>query len=438
MKNRKWLFGVGVVILVAVMGVGIGIGTANLGQAEGRPDRGLPILELNLNGVSIEEIGSGSKETKYAGNTVTLYNVGNNASNGQSWTDVEIKGRGNATWLQAKKPWQLKFDGRVDLLELGRNRKWVLLANYLDQAYVRSAASMKVMQMLEMPFSPEGEFAELYVDGEYYGLYFVTRKTEVGRGSVDLREPEGVLVELDNVYGKNEVFYTTQAGNVMVLVDAVNETMEEQAMRGFLDDFNRLELAVEAGDYAAFAEVADVRSFAEYFVLSEAVVNVDAYFTSEYFYKDGAEDKIHAGPGWDFDMTFGNKNWAGGFSPTVDQERREEILDWPRYNDATGEWEEWGQYGRIAKIFFQLMEMPEFQTEVKTVWQEKMAGRKAEFLLEVKKLVEAVRPAALADAEKWQREDFETGVQELIDWIQIRYDFMEEKYGAGVGSARVL
>ncbi|MBR3248887.1 CotH kinase family protein [Candidatus Saccharibacteria bacterium] len=434
MKNRKWLFVVGAVILVAVIGVGIGIGTLSQGKAEGHPDRGLPIVELGLNGVSLIDMKEGDKDTKYAGNTVALLSMGKE----QKWEEVEVKGRGNATWGQEKKPWQLKFAERVNFLDMGRNRKWVLLANYLDSAYIRNVSAMEVMQMLGMRFSPEGEFVELYVDGEYEGLYLATRKTEVGRGSVDLRDPAGVLVELDNIYGHNEVFYTTQAGSALVLVDEVDETMAEQAMRGFLNDFNRLEIAAEAGDWAAIAELVDTRSFAEYFLLSEMVVDVDAYFTSQYFYKDGEADKIHAGPGWDFDMTFGNENWAAAFGPTVDQARHEEILDWPRYNEETDEWEEWQQYGNVSKVFFQLMEIPEFQAEVKTVWQEKMAGRKAELLIRMRKMVDKIWPAMAADAEKWGRGDFEAEIRELLDWVRVRYDFMEEKYGAGAGSARVL
>ena len=71
------------------------------------------------------------------------------------------------------------------------------------------------------------------------------------------------------------------------------------------------------------------------------------------------------------------------------------------------------------------------------MWQERMAGRGAELLLEMRKMVERIYPAAMADAEKWERDDFEVGVQELLDWVRVRYDFMEEKYGAGVGSTRI-
>lgn len=45
-------------------------------------------------------------------------------------SDVTVKGRGNTTWGLPKKPYQIKLDSKQDILGMGKNKTWVLLANY--------------------------------------------------------------------------------------------------------------------------------------------------------------------------------------------------------------------------------------------------------------------------------------------------------------------
>ena len=55
---------------------------------------------------------------------------------------TQIKGRGNSTWLQAKKPYQIKLKEKADLLQSGEkanaNKTWILLANAVDASLLRN------------------------------------------------------------------------------------------------------------------------------------------------------------------------------------------------------------------------------------------------------------------------------------------------------------
>ena len=115
-------------------------------------DRGLARININLNGVSLEEIDAGSKEIKYKGNALDLYDRGQI----YKYDDVEVKGRGNSTWAQVKKPYQIKFVNRVDLLGLGKSKKWVLLANYLDDSFLRNDIAFNLAEMLGIKYNSRG------------------------------------------------------------------------------------------------------------------------------------------------------------------------------------------------------------------------------------------------------------------------------------------
>ena len=52
----------------------------------------------------------------------------------------------------------------------------------------------------------------------------------------------------------------------------------------------------------------DVDSLARYYLMNEYVLNGESFFTSFFWYQDGASDVLHVGPLWDFDTCMGNKN----------------------------------------------------------------------------------------------------------------------------------
>ncbi len=386
------------------------------------PDRGIPRIEINLNEISLEEVKNGPKETKYEDNELIVYD----GREIESYNGVEIKGRGNTTWVQGKKPYQIKFKNKVNLFELGEAKKWVLLANYYDASLIRNDIAMLIAEMLEMEYNARGEFVELYFNGEYEGLYYLLKKIEISKGSVDLREKDGVLFEIDTLHKYEEECYTSYLGDCLVLKDIVDneEENEQLAVENFLEDFNKLEIAVEKGNYEEVVKLIDVDSFVKYFLVNEFTVNPDAYASSFYLYRDGADDKINAGPVWDFDLALGNRAWVWGvdenfFSPNISMVRKREVF---------------GQDGleedlNTSKLFYYLMEIPEFKDEVKRVFQEKMSGRGDEFKIRIRQRLNEIDEAAKFNDEKWEVEGFRSEVIELMEWVTERYEFFEKTYG---------
>ena len=50
-----------------------------------------------------------------------------------------------------------------------------------------------------------------------------------------------------------------------------------------------------------------IRDRARYYLMNEYVLNGESFFTSFFWYQDGASDELHVGPLWDFDTCMGNK-----------------------------------------------------------------------------------------------------------------------------------
>ena len=71
---------------------------------------------------------------------------------------------------------------------------------------------------------------------------------------------------------------------------------------------NTLEAALYAStpDWTKISSMIDVDSFVKYYFVHEVAENYDFNRSSIFFYKNGAGDKLHAGPAWDFDLSLGN------------------------------------------------------------------------------------------------------------------------------------
>jgi len=102
-------------------------------------------------------------------------------------TFSEIKGRGNASFGNEKKPFQIKLGKKTDLFGMGKAKTWILLANYNDAAYIRNDCTFKIANAIELPFTPKSVFVDLYIDNQYQGIYQLCEKTQIGKNRINIR-----------------------------------------------------------------------------------------------------------------------------------------------------------------------------------------------------------------------------------------------------------
>ncbi len=111
---------------------------------------------------------------------------------GSSYTDeqlydgtAEIKLRGNSTSGLAKRPFKVKLESKTDLLGMGSNKHWVLLADAIDLSLLRN----KLLQSLAGDFGldyMESEYVVLMYNGEYQGIYELSEHVRIGKTRVDI------------------------------------------------------------------------------------------------------------------------------------------------------------------------------------------------------------------------------------------------------------
>lgn len=382
-----------------------------------------PKLEISLKDITVEKLDSGTKDIKYPNNTIAI--TANDKTT--TYDNVEVKGRGNFTWGQLKKPYQIKFSEKTDLFGHGATKKWVLLADYLDDTHLRNDFTFFLANILDKSYDYQGDPIELYIDGSHRGLYYIVKKIGTDKAGVNLKNDDGILVELDNHYGELDGCSYDSKGNCFVEKDIVDENYSNSAMKDFISSINSLHKATLNKDFESVEKIIDIDSFAKYYLLNEFTVNPDAYSSSFYMYKDGKEDKIYAGPIWDFDMALGNEYWS---NENMDSEKIHspfETMVFKNYLNYSTEFD----IPKASTIIYDLMDIPEFYERVKEIYQETLSGKGDEILDYIRSQAEYIKPAVLRDQERWKlKTNFDEEVGYLIDWVAKRYDHFEQTYGA--------
>ncbi len=387
-------------------------------------DHGVPIMSIWLNGTTQEIIDSNDKTIKYPGNMVDIVSNGNVV---MTQTDVEIKGRGNTTWGSPKKPYQIKFSNKQDLFGLGKAKKWVLLANYLDASHLRNDLAFSLGNLIDLEYSSKGVYLDLYVDGNYRGLYYLTAKLEINEAAIDLDSSYGVVVENDTVHvnGNDPTFRSATENSLIWLKDSGDKAYATESFEEFEKLYNKYERDVYAGNWSEIVKDIDIDSFAKYYLLNEFVANQDANHASFYMYRDGYSDVIHAGPVWDYDLAFCG---LGEF-----------------YGDAYQLWVYNDRYNLppiTSKLITKLLDMPQFRQRVEEIYKSTVSDAINSLIFSVDSKSAAISAAISADAGFWSQRDSDfakransvENTSRMKNWMIRRKAFIDYIYGNRVVS----
>ena len=254
--------------------------------------------------------------------------------------------RGNVSFTVAsKKSYLLETETASDPFSMGAAQKWILLSNYFDQTMLRNYLTFYFSRELGLKFVPDSQFIDLYVNGYFIGTYLLSEKVEV--------HPERVAISdlgVDNIslnteeFLKSNPFKTENAKGVRAkspsditggyLLEFEVEERYPDEPSGFITRNGQC-VIVQSPKYATAREIEyiselvqhfenalyseshkdqylqyiDLDSFTKKYLVEEISKNMDANKTSQFFYKDSdkIDNRIYAGPPWDYDKAWGNE-----------------------------------------------------------------------------------------------------------------------------------
>lgn len=236
-----------------------------------------------------------------------------------------IRGRGNSTWAFDKKPYRIKFDNKQSLFGSSYKQKsWTLLANYVDKSLSRNSIAYELGEHLDgIDFTSMHQFVEVFLNGEYRGVYILCDQIQTGTGRVDIDEDlyddgnTGYLIELDDrapMEGILNQDYFTLGGHHYAIKtpDTEDEGYDPAVYIPFIQSYLQQCLdALNGSDWNTINLLMDIDSFVDAYIVIELFSNPDCGFSSFYMHKD-RNGKLFCGPLWDFDIGAGNNTEALG------------------------------------------------------------------------------------------------------------------------------
>jgi len=243
-----------------------------------------------------------TKDEGYVECTIKVLN-----SDGTEIVDAgsKVKVRGNSTAWAEKKPYNIKFSEKTDLLGTGKTKKWSLLAECYDTSLMRNYIFQNLAKDMELEYTSQCEYVDVIFDGMYMGAYLLIEPADVGKTGVDVDIDNGdFLVEYEFERVEDNTTYIEIGKDKLRF--AINEPEEPsiEQLKYVKDTMENIYSVFVSQDYEKVKEVIDVESFAKFYLVNEYAKPVDFDYSSvKFYFKDG---KLYAGPVWDFDLSSNN------------------------------------------------------------------------------------------------------------------------------------
>ena len=284
---------------------------------------GLPVAVLEHEGGSMNWPEAGmnirAKNEDWPTNDhFTLYNADGTVDVERALCGARL--RGNSTQNFPKKPFALKFDEKVGPQGMPTDKRWELLANWMDRTMLRNTVAFDVANKAAgaladgLGWNPRGVNVELVINGRHVGNYFLCEKVKIDGDRIDIKDCYEDVVD-----GGNANPTVADCGYLLEFDDAMDEVNCFRTGRGLpvmfkdevpengtlFDDVKskveKIEDYLERGNYSSAYALLDINSVIDWFLVQELAMN-DEYKhpKSAYMYIDG-DGPLTAGPVWDFD-----------------------------------------------------------------------------------------------------------------------------------------
>lgn len=263
------------------------------------------------------------KENWIAGTTITISTTAPDGKKSVAkYEDANVKGRGNSSWKQDKKPYAIKLNKKAEVLGMPSHKRWCLLSNCWGYFFGNLMGYELGRRTESIPWSPSGQYVELILNGEYKGCYLLTEQIKIDPNRLNITEIGSKDIAGDALTGGYVLTYDTTwdelfkfrsvSYNMPVMFKIPDEDIPDEQInyvQNYINTFEALLHDPDSRSTREYMDYIDIDSFIDQWFVWEIAGKSESnlsYYTdfaaprSVYYYKDRL-DKLKAGPVWDFD-----------------------------------------------------------------------------------------------------------------------------------------
>lgn len=312
-----------------------------------QPARIFPFSSTNLPLILIDTRSQPIPDEPKIPARIRIINNGNGVRNAlsdssqYSWIQMAIEQRGSSSSDFPKKSYGFEFqtqngeDTSRSVLGMPAQSDWILSANFSDKSLMRNTFAYDLARAMGW-YASRSRYVELFLNGEYQGIYVVLEKIKRDANRVDISKLKpsdttgnnltgGYIIKIDKATGNDtegfessfppEHYSNGQKIRYFYDYPKAEDLMPAQRkyIKAYVDSFERAAHSVNFATPDGYRKYAYLPSFLDFFILNEWSKNVDGYRLSTYFTKPKITQnggKLIMGPVWDFDIAWRNANYC--------------------------------------------------------------------------------------------------------------------------------
>lgn len=404
----------------------------------------LPIINIDTEGQAVKS------KTAYTDMSFSIENCEDEECNYYSKTGG-IRLRGNTTSVYDKKPYRIKFDKKLSLFGCDKAKSWVLLADYLDPSTLHNQAAFAIMNTANlisdndgMQFTPTAHKVNVYMNGEFLGLYTVCEQVQENdaRMNIELDEITADMTELkdfnffvcldknsayDDGAVEDETYITISENNdepyyFEIKYPEKSQFASEDRFVSFIEQLKEYlkdiigEFSADVLDVEAIKEKVNINSLLDYAAIDQIMGERDhiwksfnLYYVSENYESasDGERGKLNFGPIWDY--------------------------DWALYTEWTGHPNEYYTVDKtleFSNVFFKaISKNDELYAMLKVRFNESFLPALESYIEEFPSLVYGMRESLSLNNEKWYSDNPQLTWRNILffyEYLNFRMNFLSD------------
>jgi hypothetical protein len=307
----------------------------------------LPLVILDTKGIDIPDEPKLIAQMGIIDNGPGMMNSINDPFTGYHG-NIAIEVRGSSSQMFPKKQYAIELksallqDTSAIILGMPSEEDWILQGPYSDKSLIRNVLIYKLANDLGW-YAPRTVLCEVFLNGQYKGVYFMTEKIKRDSGRVNINDlnPDenfgddltgGYIVKIDKFDGATiglgwDSPYPAVAPGATGVIHFQYHYPEEDVITPAQGNYIRnyvtsFETALRASYYRdpnkGYRNYINVDSFIDFAICNEITKNVDGYRLSTFLHKDkdSKDGKLYMGPIWDFNLGFGNADYCNAWLTT--------------------------------------------------------------------------------------------------------------------------
>lgn len=248
---------------------------------------------------------------------------------------ISIEIRGSTSQQYPKKNYGLETqdafgnNNNVSILGLPKENDWILYGPYPDKTCIRNMLTFHLWRRMGN-YATRAVYCELVINGEYKGLYMFMEKIKRDNDRVDISVLDSTSTAGDALTGGYIIKVDKTTGSIVeTWPSAYNAEVNFQYHDPAPDDLLAIQKAYIQSYMSDFEDALwgpnyndqttgyhsriNKMTFYDFFIMEELGRTVDGYRSSSFLWKDRESvwgGVLHAGPIWDFNLSYGNADYC--------------------------------------------------------------------------------------------------------------------------------